>query len=86
MTVYKSGAIVNLFKQKEGDEVDKEKEPNVRLGKARRMKGLTQKELASRTGVTRLWIHDIEKNGRVPSLEVAKKIASVLDVTVDDIF
>lgn len=59
---------------------------NTAMEKARRNKGFTQKQLAEATGTTRLWIHAIESQGAEPSLAVAKKIAEVLDVTLDELF
>jgi putative transcriptional regulator len=47
---------------------------------------MTQAELADRVGVTRQTIIAIEQGRYSPSLEVAFKIAGVLDVPLDDVF
>ncbi|MCL1080154.1 transcriptional regulator [Parashewanella spongiae] len=47
---------------------------------------MTQQELASAIGVSRQTVVAIEKGKYSPSLEVAFKIADVLDVTIVDIF
>jgi len=46
---------------------------------AREDKGFTQEELAAKIGVTRQHIGLIENGVVAPSVEVAKKIAAVLD-------
>lgn len=55
----------------------------------RRMKRMTQKELASKTDLTEKTIANYEDgvvNLRNAKYENVKKIADALDVTVDDIF
>lgn len=47
---------------------------------------MTQAELADRIGVTRQTIIAIEQGKYSPSLEVAFKIARVLDVPLDEAF
>lgn len=49
-------------------------------------KNLTQLELANLVGVTPKYIGFIENGERNPSLQVAQKIAGVLDSTIEDIF
>lgn len=49
-------------------------------------KNLTQLELANLVGVTPKYIGFIENGERNPSLQVAQKIAKILDSTIDDIF
>ena len=49
-------------------------------------KNLTQLELANLVGVTPKYIGFIENGERNPSLQVAQKIAEVLDSTIEDIF
>ncbi len=56
------------------------------LRKYREMANLSQDQLASAVGVTQRYIGFIEAGDRTPSLKVAKKIADVLNSTVDDIF
>ncbi len=47
---------------------------------------MTQAELADAVGVTRQTIIAIEQGRYSPSLEVAFKIAGVLDVPLDEVF
>jgi len=47
---------------------------------------LTQQDLAERVGVTRQTINAIELGKYSPSLEVAFRIAAVLDVPLDQVF
>ena len=56
------------------------------LKKVRETKGLSQTELAYKAGITPRYIAFIESGDRNPSLKVAKKIADILNSTVDDIF
>lgn len=48
--------------------------------------GMTQQELARRTGVTRQTILSIEKNKFRPSVELALRLARVFGVKVEDLF
>lgn len=50
------------------------------IKKYRKQKGLTQKDLASKVGVTASTITKYEKGDLEPSLDTIKKIANVLDV------
>lgn len=52
----------------------------------RQKKGLSQTELAYRTGVSQRYIAFIEANQRTPSFKVALRISKVLGETVDTIF
>lgn len=47
---------------------------------------MTQQELAELVGVTRQTVVAIEGDKYSPSLEVAFRIATVFDVSVDDVF
>lgn len=47
---------------------------------------MTQKELASKVGVTRQTIVAIEKGKYSPSLEVAFRIALVFDTKLEEVF
>jgi putative transcriptional regulator len=47
---------------------------------------MTQQELADQVGVTRQTVNAIEANRYSPSLEVAFRIAQVLDVPLDRVF
>ncbi|WP_424475154.1 helix-turn-helix transcriptional regulator [Oceanobacillus kimchii] len=49
-------------------------------------KGITQKQLAARTGITRQTIGLIEKGHYNPTLQLCIKIAKNLDVTLNDLF
>ena len=48
------------------------------LKKARIAAGLTQTELAKRTGVTERSIYNYEKNSRAPKIDVAERFAQAL--------
>ena len=47
---------------------------------------LTQENLANKVGVTRQTIIAIEKGGYTPSVELALKLASVLQIAVEQLF
>ncbi|TSC99907.1 MAG: putative transcriptional regulator [Candidatus Peregrinibacteria bacterium Greene1014_49] len=49
-------------------------------------RGMTQEELALRTGVSRQTIMSIERGQTNPSVLLAFKISSALNVTVTDVF
>ncbi|MCK4552475.1 MAG: helix-turn-helix transcriptional regulator [Tenericutes bacterium] len=52
----------------------------------RNLAELTQDELANKTGCTRQTINAIEKNKYSPSLELAFRIARILNVNIDKLF
>lgn len=52
----------------------------------RAMNDLTQEELAGRAGITRASVNAIEAGRMVPSVLLALKLATALDVAVDDLF
>ena len=52
----------------------------------RNLAELTQDELANKTGCTRQTINVIEKNKYSPSLELAFRIARILNVNIDKLF
>jgi len=52
----------------------------------RKAKGYTQAEVAERSGIDRASYVHIERGSRNPSLNVAIKIAEVLECQVEDIF
>lgn len=58
----------------------------VDVKKAREAKGIGQNALANETGVTQQYIWLIENGQRRPSVEVAKKIAEVLDFDWTEFF
>lgn len=49
-------------------------------------KGLLQQELADICGVTRQTVNAIENNKYDPTLELAFKLATALETTVDELF
>ncbi|WP_197029333.1 helix-turn-helix domain-containing protein [Alicyclobacillus macrosporangiidus] len=57
----------------------------IRLREARERAGLTQSELARLSGVSQSHISEIETNRTAPTVFVAKKLARVLGVSVDDL-
>lgn len=57
-----------------------------RLKTIRKMKGLSQRELAKRVGVTNSTISMIEKNGVSPSVSSLKKVLSGIPITLGDFF
>lgn len=59
---------------------------NNNIKKYRAQTGLTQEELANKTGVTRQTINAVEKNKYIPSLKLALKIAHIFKVKIEDIF
>ncbi len=48
--------------------------------------GLTQKDLAKLSGVSRQSINSIEKGKYIPSLPLALKLAKIFDCKVDELF
>jgi len=52
----------------------------------RKEKGFTQDNLAKKCNVTRQTINAIENNKYDPTLQLAFKIASILNTTVDNVF
>ncbi|MCK4303984.1 MAG: helix-turn-helix transcriptional regulator [Candidatus Eisenbacteria sp.] len=48
--------------------------------------GMTQQELAVKSGVTRQTIHSIEKGKYSPSVGLALRLAEVLGIHVEDLF
>lgn len=52
----------------------------------RKVKGFTQDALAKKCNVSRQTINAIENNRYDPTLQLAFKIAAILNTTVDDIF
>lgn len=57
-----------------------------RLLAIRRELGLTQQEVADMAQIDRTYYVKIEKNGRVPSLPIAFRLARVLGRRIEDIF
>ena len=52
----------------------------------RQQANLTQEQLAEQVSCTRQTIHSIEKNRYNPSLELALKIADVLQCNINELF
>lgn len=52
----------------------------------RKSKGFTQDALAKKCNVSRQTINAIENNRYDPTLQLAFKIAKILNATVDDVF
>lgn len=52
----------------------------------RKQLGLRQEDLANKVGVTRQTIIAIENNKYNPTLELAMKLAKLLDKPIEDIF
>jgi len=50
------------------------------------MQNLRQEDLADKVNVTRQTINAIENNKYDPTLELAMKLASLLNTTVEDLF
>ncbi|MGK7390103.1 MAG: helix-turn-helix domain-containing protein [Candidatus Cyclobacteriaceae bacterium M2_1C_046] len=54
-----------------------------RLANARKEKGFTQDDLEKATGINKRLISRYEKNDTMPSIDVARKMASALQVSLD---
>ena len=52
----------------------------------RKSRGLRQEDLAARSGVSRQTIIAIENDKYNPTLELAMKLARLLDTTVEELF
>jgi putative transcriptional regulator len=59
---------------------------NNKVRERRQELGLTQEELGEATKVTRQTIISLEKGGYTPSVELALKVAHVLNTTVEALF
>lgn len=46
---------------------------------------LTQEELAAKVGVGQSFLSQIERGFKIPSVEVTKRLADALEVTVDEL-
>lgn len=57
----------------------------VKLRQFRKAKGLTQVELAQAARVSFMSIHRYEAGERIPSVDIADRIAKALGCTVDDL-
>lgn len=54
-----------------------------RIKKARKLRGLTQEQLAERTNLSTTHISNIENGNAVPSLQAVVDIANALSTTID---
>lgn len=57
-----------------------------RLKELRMKKGLTQEELAEKTGLSVTFVGLVERGINTPSLETCNKIARALGITLDELF
>lgn len=53
---------------------------------ARKQKGWTQEKLATKAGISRAYLANIEQGKYDPSLKVAQKLSKVLGISTDDAF
>ncbi len=52
----------------------------------RKRVGLTQTELSNKVGISRRALSSIEKSTSIPSVDIALKLATILNTTVEDLF
>ncbi len=52
----------------------------------RKRAGLTQTELSNKVGISRRALSSIEKSTSIPSVDIALKLANILNTTVEDLF
>jgi transcriptional regulator with XRE-family HTH domain len=71
-----------IRKQKKGTQTS-ESSFGQRVASARRERGLTQGELADKTGVHISHIQRIEANNSQPTVDVLKRLAEALEVSLD---
>jgi DNA-binding XRE family transcriptional regulator len=57
-----------------------------RLGELRRKKGITQERLAEAADIDRVALANIETGRRHPTVTTVYKIATALDVRIEDVF
>jgi transcriptional regulator with XRE-family HTH domain len=60
--------------------------PRLGLTKARQQRGITQSELARRTGVHRIQINRYENGDMTPSVDIALKIAKALRTPAEKVW
>lgn len=56
-----------------------------RIHKVRKAKGLTQEQLAEKTGTSLSWISHLEVGQEVPNIAMLRKIAKALGIKVKDL-
>lgn len=52
----------------------------------RKLKGMSQVKLARQLGICKDYVNMIENNRRMPGLSLAKRIADLFGITVDNLF
>lgn len=57
-----------------------------RVQKIRKLRGLTQEQLAEKVGISRAYMGYIEQGRYSASLEVIEKVAKALKVKISDLF
>lgn len=57
----------------------------VKLKEKRKEKGMTQQEVATRSGIAQQTYNSYENGYRVPSIESIKNIAKTLNCSIDDL-
>ena len=57
-----------------------------RIKEIRIAKGISQKELASKAGVSQPFVHDLENENRGAKPETLEKIASALECAVEELY
>lgn len=60
--------------------------PREKLINRRKTLGFTQEELAKKAKISRAYLANIEAGKYNPSLEVAKNLSIILDMSIDDLF
>lgn len=60
--------------------------PRLKLVKGRKDFGYTQEELAKKVNISRAYLSNLEAGKYNPSLEVARKLSLILDMTVEELF
>lgn len=60
--------------------------PRNYLVSIRKSQGLTQEELAKQANISRAYLANIENGKHTPSLKVAFKLSTVLNVPMDKLF
>lgn len=57
-----------------------------KIKKLRKQKGYTQEELGETLGITGDYVNMIENGRRTPGFKLAKKMADLFEMTVDELF
>ncbi|MBU3128994.1 helix-turn-helix transcriptional regulator [Clostridium tagluense] len=59
---------------------------NMVFVRQRELKGMSQVKLASQLGICKDYVNMIENNRRMPGFSLAKRIADLFGITVDQLF